>query len=422
MKTISDKILYLITEHFPNPYKPWVDTQIAGLIDLGTDVSIYAFGGWTTVLNDVVAEYELRSRTRYLPGTTTALLNSPGKVLRKLVEAPLLSARRLAIANREAGSIRSRPAFLARALMLPSQPPDAILVHDLIPASRVRFLRKVFPKTRLCLSYNGGEVANMGRVSDSASVFAGFDLVLALSEFARQDAIRRGAPGERVQVLPLGFDLSRFRSDAGRQYRSGGFLRLVSVGRLSPEKGIAYALKALQILKANGHSNIRYSIVGNGIEMQALKRESSELGILDMVSFVGEQPSQLVPSILAESDALLLPSLVTDTWAETQATVVQEALLMGCLTVTTPTGALCETNAPEMHRFFFPPADGAALAATIETLLCLSSEEWNRLGAAGRDFARRTFDARRTVSDLYEHLFSHDSIDSSFSTDAQASH
>lgn len=403
--TPSGPSICLITEHFPNPYKPWIDTQIAGLIDRGARVSIYAFGGWTTVLNDIVIEQGLEQRTKYLPATTRAALRSLIDPLKNIGRAPLLSAQRLAIANRQGGPLSSRPALLSRALSLPEDAPDAVLVHDLIPANRMRFLREIFPDTRLCLSYNGGEVANMARVSDARSVFSRFDRILALSEFAKTEAINRGAPPDRVWVLPLGFDLSRFRGEASRQYRTEGTLRLVSVGRLSPEKGIHFALKAISILKDKGYLKIHYAIVGSGLELESLKEQVSALGIVDMVTFLGELPSQDIPAVLGSSDALILPSLETETWAETQATVVQEALLMGCLTATTPTGALMETNAPDMHRFFFTPADEWSLAQVIEELFALSVHEFRDLGASGRRFAEERFDARLTVDMLYDHLF-----------------
>lgn len=403
--TSSSPSLWLVTEHFPNPYKPWIDTQIAGLIKRGVRISIYAFGGWTTVLNDVVAEHKLEERTKYLPATTRAALRSIPDPLKSVLRAPLLSARRVAVATRHGGSLSSRPALLSRALSFPADPPDAVLVHDLIPANRMPFLRDIFPDTRLCLSYNGGEVANMARVRDARSVFSRFDRILALSNFARTEAINRGAPADRAWVLPLGFDLSRFHGEASRPYRLDGRLRLVSIGRLSPEKGIRFAVKAMSILKDKGYQNIHYTIVGSGLDLESLKQEASTLGIADMVTFLGELPSQEIPAVLRASDALILPSLETETWAETQATVVQEALLMGCLTATTPTGALTETNAPDMHRFFFPPADEASLAGVIEKLSALSAQDFRDLGASGRRFAEERYDARMTVNALYDHLF-----------------
>src|SRR5690606_11268676 len=135
-----------------------------------------------------------------------------------------------------------------------------------------------------------------------------------------------------------------------------------------------------------------YTLIGSGIEFEELKSLSQNEGLERYVHFAGERTRTEVAASLAQADVFILPSIATELWAETQATVVQEALLMGCLTITTSAGGVPESNAPEMARFSVPPADAGALAAAMRATLSQTPEEMCQLGQAGRRFAEERYD------------------------------
>lgn len=81
-------------------------------------------------------------------------------------------------------------------------------------------------------------------------------------------------------------------------YKQSGKINLVSIGRLSPEKGIAEAIRAVSNLE-----EVYLTIVGDGSELNSLKKLSKPL---NNINFVGFQKN--ITKYLQDADALLMPS------------------------------------------------------------------------------------------------------------------
>jgi colanic acid/amylovoran biosynthesis glycosyltransferase len=144
-------------------------------------------------------------------------------------------------------------------------------------------------------------------------------------------------PPERAVVMPVGFDLTDYPAESTRTYRINGVLRLNSIGRLSEEKGLVYAIDAVSQLVTESFTQILYTIVGRGLQDNYF-REYVNNNLQKYVEFAGEKDKSGVVNLLKATDVLILPSLITDTWAETQTTVVQEAMFMRLLVIGTTAG------------------------------------------------------------------------------------
>jgi glycosyltransferase involved in cell wall biosynthesis len=113
-----------------------------------------------------------------------------------------------------------------------------------------------------------------------------------------------------------------------------GSVHLLSVGRLEPEKGIEYLLKAIPLIKKK--YPLKLSIVGNGQNEAKLKSLSKDLGITDSVSFHGYVPfGEDLFRHYVYSDILVLPSL-----SEGLPRVVNEVRGFGLPIVSTHVGGL----------------------------------------------------------------------------------
>ncbi|MBC8343289.1 MAG: glycosyltransferase [Bacteroidetes bacterium] len=80
--------------------------------------------------------------------------------------------------------------------------------------------------------------------------------------------------------------------------------RIVTVGRLTPEKGHSFLIEAFSNLK---NTEWELSIVGDGIEMPRLKNLASELGVANRVIFHGHLKDFRLQ--LSEAKIFVLPSL-----------------------------------------------------------------------------------------------------------------
>jgi glycosyltransferase involved in cell wall biosynthesis len=130
-----------------------------------------------------------------------------------------------------------------------------------------------------------------------------------------------------VTIIPTPLDLDKFRVVKPERVRS--MLKvtdqkiLLYLGRLSPEKNLAFLLKAFSKIRA-AEPNTLLMIVGSGPETENLKSSANKLGISNAVIFMGPVVYNEVPSYMAAADLFLFPSMT-----ETQGLVLVESMAAG---------------------------------------------------------------------------------------------
>lgn len=399
-------------EHYPNTYKPYLDTQFVRFAQDGHRVGIVALGHWNLPFRDPVRAVGLHRAVTYPPATLGALPAALPVVARELARAPLM---RLGAAARAWGaggdSLKHRLLDAVRAVMLPAAAPDLCLVHNLATARRFGFLQRLYPTARRALYFHGGDIPHGARLSDAESVaaFAMFDVVLTNTAYSARLAVERGCPPERLRVCPVGFDLSAFDPDHARERRPGDRVRLLLIARLNPEKGVDVALAAMRALVTRGRADVELRVVGSGPDDAALREQAATLGLADRVTFLGEQQHERVRAELRAADALLVPSVPfrrsEQLQAETQATVVQEALLMRVPVVASRIGGIPESFPPTLDWLLVPPHDPGAIADAVERLAALPGPALAALRDGGEQFARERYDIGRLNAQLLELCF-----------------
>ncbi|MGV9554827.1 glycosyltransferase [Streptomyces sp. NPDC003401] len=129
---------------------------------------------------------------------------------------------------------------------------------------------------------------------------------------------RWGVPAGRIEVVPNGIDLARFRFDPVRRHRTRRRLGLPEharviggVGRLHAGKRFDVLVTALAALPADHY----LLLVGGGPEESALRRTAHEAGVADRVLFTGERPcvpdggpGPDLPALVCAMDVLVSPS------------------------------------------------------------------------------------------------------------------
>ena len=198
------------------------------------------------------------------------------------------------------------------------------------------------------------------------------DFVAALSaELAEEVATLTPAP---VSVVPNGVNVARVRRLAAEPFDhpflDGAAPVLVSVGRLTRQKGFDLAIRALALLPDE-----RFLIIGAGKEME-LRRLAAEMGVADRVAFLGFQANPF--AIMARCDLYVS----TSRW-EGASNALLEALAVGL--------PLAATDAPTGNREILgegrygtlaPVEDPAGLAAAIRTELAIRRDPAAQRAAA----------------------------------------
>jgi glycosyltransferase involved in cell wall biosynthesis len=219
--------------------------------------------------------------------------------------------------------------------------------------------------------------------------------IICVSDATRRDVIDEcPAAGAKVQTVHNGMDPSAFPSHQDRQAirLKLGIAQgpvLVTIGRLTEQKGHRYLLQALPGL-LNTWPQLCCLFVGEGELQEALQRMATELGVERACRFVGVRAD--IADILASADLFVLPSL-----SEGFPFVLLEALAMGCPVVASRVNGIPELIEDGKTGLLVPARDLQALALAIQELLN-DPVAASRMGAAGRTVVREQFTADRMVA------------------------
>lgn len=226
------------------------------------------------------------------------------------------------------------------------------------------------------------------------------DAFVTVSRAVAEAVVAQGAPSERVFAIPGAVDAMRVRQEASLPPPAGlPQSPLVGVvARFEPVKGVEYFVQAAALL-GDRESAARFVAAGWGSQESRLREKAFALGLAGRLSFVGRLPS-VVP-LLAALDVLVVPSL-----SEAFGLVALEAMALGIPVVASDVGGLAEIVVPGITGLLVPPADPAALADAVESLLDDTGRA-RKMGAAGLARAESEFSVGRMIDEslsLYSRL------------------
>jgi glycosyltransferase involved in cell wall biosynthesis len=221
------------------------------------------------------------------------------------------------------------------------------------------------------------------------------DHIVCIGRDLEQEALRAGVPRDRVHYIPHGVDLQRFRpaasSDEKNRIRAAlGWpsdrLVVLSVGRLSREKGVMDLLEAWRLVDGSALLTlVGPDMTGHPWDAGAPGRafvESHRLG--ERVHFVGatEDPSPYYRA----ADVFVQPSHF-----EALGNTAIEAMASGLAVVASGVGGLADFCIDGQNTLLHTPRSPASLAAVLARALADAALR-ARLGEA----------ARRTAVDRFE--------------------
>jgi glycosyltransferase involved in cell wall biosynthesis len=181
------------------------------------------------------------------------------------------------------------------------------------------------------------------------------DDIVVPSEYLRGVFSRHGY---RARVIPNVVDLSRFR------FRERNPLepRLVSTRNLESIYRIDTTIEALSLIKAR-YPAATLMLAGAGSDERRLRQLAAALGT-DGIRFLGRVEPSAMPNLLATVDIFVNASVI-----DNQPVSVLEAFAAGLPVVSTGTGDIANLVRDGETGFLVPPADAAALAKAVTTLL-----------------------------------------------------
>lgn len=397
--------LFVMT--FPQVSETFIVTKLLKMLDAGIDAHVFCAVASTHWQNFEVLRdrADVRERVHILPPThpldrvvvagtrqlAAAGLGHPARMARLIAHT---WRHRREPASRFLAATYLKSAFVGFEL-------DVLHVEFDAQAIGIADLKEIFG-CKLLLSGRGTfqQLSTLDSTPEAlAYLFRYVDGYHFISRFLERNMRELGLPPTvPTWLIEPAIDLALFSPPAKRT--SDGPLRVISVGRLSWEKGYETALHTIASLRTRGIP-IEYTIYGEGPARDAIRYAVRQLGLDAHVELAGNARREMMPAAYAAADVMLHTAV-----AEGFCNAVVEAQAMELPCVVSDAGGLPENVDHGVTGYVVARRD---VTGFVDRLVELAQDAAlrRRLGEAGRARALIRFDLDRQADAflrLYEEL------------------
>jgi glycosyltransferase involved in cell wall biosynthesis len=337
----------VIAEYYPRPHDPvsgvWAHRQAVAARDAGADVRV------------IVLDRPLRKKPAQLVAELRAATQRPRTWSLDGIEVEyarfVSPPRGLSYARWHRWARRP----LARALER-GPVPDLVHAHyaHLAGAAALPWTRK--RSIPLAVSVHGGDVLVPKVATTSAPILRAADVVMCNSRGTLQRAAALAGSDAHMRVVHLGTDIPREHELPPKHAHA----TIATLANVDPRKRHEDVLRALPALP-----DVRWSVLGDGPALPALRALARELGVEDRVRFAGRLAPTEAHAELARCHVMALPSV-----DEAFGVAYVEALGRGVPAI----GCAGESGPEEIAALtggmlLVPPRDPPALANAVRAAL-----------------------------------------------------
>ncbi|MDK8850674.1 glycosyltransferase family 4 protein [Corynebacterium sp. MSK019] len=242
-----------------------------------------------------------------------------------------IHVRRLAIPYRNEMSKRERIVsffnFLVRASAVAARVPADVIYASSTPltvavpgivakftqrASLVAEIRDLWPEVPIKLGYLNNPVAIFLAKQLEKAFYAASSEVVALSP-SMADGVKEVAPKKRVTVIPNASDFERFdvpaeqRAAFRKEQGWGDDVVAVYAGGFGMSYQLEWLVDLAAQLRRDGVENVRFVLLGQGSDSDALYQRAENAGLDADAMFLGRQPKEDVAKYVSAADIALSP-------------------------------------------------------------------------------------------------------------------
>ncbi len=396
--------------HFPVLSEPFILNQIAGTIERGHEVDIYSLDGPPedrSKVHPLVEQYNLLERTIYAPtrpknelwrwikGLSLLLVNfhkNPSVCLQLFDTYRYVS---------QAKSLK----MLYRAIpFLEKKSYDIIHCQfSTLGVFGVWFRQLGLIEGKLISTFRGSDISKfLPKWGEKVykELFQETDFFLANCEFFKNKAVALGCDANMIHVHGSGIDTSKFFFQE-RNFPNDEVIRIATTGRLVEKKGIEYVIKAIAQV-ATTYPYLEYNIIGDGTLREKFEKLSAELNVSHIVKLLGWKQQKEIVEILDKCHIFVAPSVTgKDGNQDAPVNTLKEAMAMGLPVISTLHGGIPELVEDEISGFLVPEHDADAIAEKLIYLI-EHSEDWAKMGRAGRARVEANYDMTKLNDELVE--------------------
>ena len=388
--------------------------QINGLMRHGHQVTVFAEGRDSQALQlekRVCGKIDVRQiPTRQLTIFSRRFFNrcniavrGSGQFLKTVLRAPAIAFKSINVFKRGSCSI----SFWLLYQVWPFVKTKEKHAYDIVHAqygpngTKAVLLREIGALSgKIVTSFRGYDLNRLPKVHGPrmyGRLFQYGDLFTTDSEAMKKKLITLGCPGQRIRVIPSSVDLA-FWAPIGPS-PSTDTIRFILAARLTPCKGVTFAIRALQKIRNLG-IDAHLTIAGDGPLRHELVELVDHLCLTSHVSFTGWVDQSMLKSLFEKHHIFLLPSIVSeDGDEESQGLVLQEAQAMGLKVIGSDIGGIREGFLEGKTGLTCKAADVEDLAAKMNQLIEMK-DHWPEMGIAARQFVSDYFSLEKQTDNL----------------------
>lgn len=216
------------------------------------------------------------------------------------------------------------------------------------------------------------------------NVIYGIKRIITPSRFMAEKMIEGGYSRNKFDVIYHGFDIKGFRSHIKKiseieemiyaksekisnadRLESSDFLMQFS-GHLTIHKGGEYLVKALAGIKASGKKfNVAITGLAHPQELERINSAIDHYNMRENFIFLGKISSDLLSSLYARADAIVIPSI----WYENASVVIAEGMMAGAPVLASNIGGNPEFVRDGYNGALFEPRNADDLREKINMLM-----------------------------------------------------
>ena len=219
--------------------------------------------------------------------------------------------------------------------------------------------------------------------------------VVAISHFGRSQLFRWCPPEQwsKIYVVRCGL-AADFLNFPFQTLPPRETIKLVCVGRLTPQKGHFLLLNSIGKLISKNYS-CQVTLVGDGELRPVIEKQIKELELQDYIQITGWASNSTVRKIIVESHLFVLPS-----FAEGLPVVLMESLALSRPVISTYMAGIPELVEVGKCGWLVAAGSEEALTNTLETALQASSQTLESMGKAGATRVKELHSINKEVKKL----------------------
>jgi len=283
---------------------------------------------------------------------------------------------------------------------------DIVHAHYAIPHATAAYLaRQVLASTpgatvpRVITTLHGTDITLVGNDPSYSEIvrfsIESSDGVTAVSESLRQDTFRELGCSCEIEVIPNFVDCDRHQRQSIPEVREGlapnGEKLVIHMSNFRPVKRVDVAVQVFA--RARARVRARFVLVGDGPDLEKVKRVANALKVSRDVVVLGEQ-DMIVP-LLSAADVFLLTSA-----QESFGLAALEAMACGVPVVASRVGGLPEVVDDGVSGCLHAPDDIDGMAQSLVTLLTDEATHARMASAAEQSAHERYCDSK--IVPMYE--------------------